>query len=203
MIEPADFSYVPAGNGRCGMSFSDPHLRSLGIDIRAMARGGTLAQTSHPAMPAQILTLTRHWLKLGGRGAPQWSQFELLDVAEVAPYLTIAECLAEHTFHFTFIGSAVSALLGEDVRDRQNQSALYGARRIHGGRLSVHDRFRRRGVPHYRRHRSARKLITSARWPGGIAAGKSSTVKYPSSNISWLMRGVCDCAMAPRITISK
>jgi len=118
MIEPADFSYVPAGNGRCGMSFSDPHLRSLGIDIRAMARGGTLAQTSHPAMPAQILTLTRHWLKLGGRGAPQWSQFELLDVAEVAPYLTIAECLAEHTFHFTFIGSAVSALLGEDVRDR-------------------------------------------------------------------------------------
>ena len=100
------------------MGFSDPHLRSVGIDIRAIVRGRDAGQTSHPMLPRQILTMTRHWLKLGGKVTPRWSQFELLDVTEIAPYLTIAECLAEHTFHFSFIGSAVSALLGEDLSER-------------------------------------------------------------------------------------
>lgn len=99
------------------MGFSE-HLRSVGVDLRAIARKRDAKQTSHPLLPPQILTMTLHWVKLGGKNAPHWSQFELLDVAEIAPYLTIAECVGEHTFHFTFIGSAVSALLSEDLNDR-------------------------------------------------------------------------------------
>jgi len=99
------------------MGFSD-HLRSIDVDVRAMARKREAQPAAHSSLPAQILTMTRHWLKWGGKSSPRWSQFELLDVAEIAPYLTIAECRDEHTFHFTFIGSAVSALLGEDVTDR-------------------------------------------------------------------------------------
>ncbi len=105
------------------MSFSD-HLRSVGLDVRAIARTQHTKQPAHLVLPPQILAMTRYWLKIGGKGTPRWSQFQLLDVAEIAPYITVAEAVAEQTFHFTFIGSAISALLGEDVKDRTISAAF-------------------------------------------------------------------------------
>jgi hypothetical protein len=90
-------------------------LKTVGLDVKAVAskRGNDLPQ--HPLLPAQVLELTRYWMALGGKTPPAWSQFEMMDVGDIVPYLTILRCNPDNSFTFTFTGSAVSAIIGEDL----------------------------------------------------------------------------------------
>lgn len=93
-------------------------LRTIGLDVKSVAktRGADLPQ--HPLLPPQVLQLTRYWMKLGGKTPPGWSQFEMMDLGEIVPYLTVLRCNPDNTFTFAFTGSAVSAILGEDLTGR-------------------------------------------------------------------------------------
>ena len=97
---------------------SSTALRTIGLDVRAVARKRGADLPQHPVLAAPVLSLTRHWLTLAGKTRPHWSQFEMLDVGDVIPYLTILQCRPDNTFTFTFMGSAVSAILGEDLTGR-------------------------------------------------------------------------------------
>ena len=39
----------------------------------------------------------------------------MMDVGDIVPYLTILRCNPDNSFTFTFTGSAVSAIIGEDL----------------------------------------------------------------------------------------
>ena len=97
------------------MDTQSTNLRAIGLDVKAVARKRGADLPQHPLLPAQVLALTRHWLALGGKTPPHWSQFEMMDVGDVVPYLTVLRCHPDHTFTFMFMGSAVSAVLGEDL----------------------------------------------------------------------------------------
>ncbi len=104
------------------MGFSESRLRAVGVDVKALARQSK-GQRADVVLPPQILTMTRYWLKLGGKSTPHWPQFQILAVAEIVPYLTIAECLSDGSFSFAFVGSAVAAFLGEDLGNRAISAA--------------------------------------------------------------------------------
>lgn len=96
------------------MDMTSSGLRAIGLDVKALAR-----KPAEPArqalLPPQVLTLTRYWLALGGKTPPLWSQFEMIHVGDVVPTLSFLRCNPDHTFTFTFMGSAVAAVLGEDL----------------------------------------------------------------------------------------
>lgn len=104
-------------------------LRTIGLDVKAVARkyGADLPQ--HPLLPEPVLALTRYWMALGGKTPPAWSQFNLMDIGEAAAYLTILRCDANNTFTFTFMGSAVSTVLGQDLTGESftAHNGLWGA----------------------------------------------------------------------------
>src|SRR4051812_26296692 len=88
-------------------------LRAIGLDVKAVAsRRGP--DRPHPLLPPQVLALTRYWLSLGGKTPPLWSQFELVEVGSIVPYLTILRCHSDSTFSFTFVGAAVAGVFGDD-----------------------------------------------------------------------------------------
>ena len=93
-------------------------LRTIGVDVKDVARKRGADSPQHPLLPAQVLAMTRHWLALGGKTPPHWTQFEMMDVGDTVAYLTVLRCNADNTFTFTFTGSAVSAILGEDLTGR-------------------------------------------------------------------------------------
>ena len=90
-------------------------LRAIGLDVKAVARKRGADLPHHPLLPPPVLQLTRHWLKLGGKTPPAWSQFEMMDVSDLVPYLTVLRCNPDNTFTFMFTGSAVSTILSEDL----------------------------------------------------------------------------------------
>src|SRR4051812_37554433 len=57
------------------MSLFGAGLRTIGLDVKAVARQRGADQPNHPLLPAQVLAMTRYWLKLGGKTAPHWPQF--------------------------------------------------------------------------------------------------------------------------------
>ncbi len=90
-------------------------LRAIGVDVKAVARRHSHGSAQHPVLPQQVLTLTRHWLALGGKTPPLWSQFEMMDMADLVPHLTILRCNPDNSFLFTFMGTSIAAVLGEDL----------------------------------------------------------------------------------------
>lgn len=97
------------------MHVASPGLKAIGLDVKAVARKRGADLPQHPLLPAQVLAMTRHWMNLGEGRAPATAQFEMMDVGDLVPYLTILRCNPDNTFTFTFTGSAVSAILGEDL----------------------------------------------------------------------------------------
>ncbi len=102
------------------MDIASSNLRHISLDLKAVARqsekrGQGPARSHHPLLPPQILQMTRQWLALGGKHPPVWSDFEMAEVGLVVPYLSVLRCHYDHSFSFTFMGSAVSAVLGEDL----------------------------------------------------------------------------------------
>lgn len=95
-----------------------PGLKTVGLDVKAVAssRGADLPQ--HPLLPPHVLQFTRYWMNLAATTRPSWTQFEMMDVADIVPYLTVLRCEPDSSFTFTFTGSAVSAILGEDLTGR-------------------------------------------------------------------------------------
>jgi hypothetical protein len=103
-------------------------LKTIGLDVKTVAKQRGADRPQHPLLPGQILELTRYWMALGGNVPPAWSQFEMMDVGDIVPYLTILRCNPDNTFTFTFTGSAVSAIIGEDLTGRTVSpgNAVYG-----------------------------------------------------------------------------
>ncbi|MBY0508552.1 MAG: hypothetical protein K2P94_00230 [Rhodospirillaceae bacterium] len=98
-------------------------LTTIGLDVKAVARTHGADLQQHSLLPPQVLALTRHWLALsgktgGGKTPPAAAQFEMMDVGDIVPYLTILRVNPDNTFTFTFTGSAVSAIIGEDLTGR-------------------------------------------------------------------------------------
>ena len=126
-------------------------LRAIGLDVKAVARKRGADLPHHPLLPPPVLQLTRHWLKLGGKTPPAWSQFEMMDVSDVVPYLTVLRCNPDNTFTFIFTGSAVSTILSEDLTGHTVSAAeaVWGGNRLvsplqAGGRCGRHPSPRRR-----------------------------------------------------------
>jgi hypothetical protein len=93
-------------------------LETIRLDVRAVARQRGADLPQHPVLPPQVLEMTRYWMSRGGHTPPCWSQFDLMDAGDLVPYLTVLRCNGDGTFTFTFTGSAVSALIGEDLTGR-------------------------------------------------------------------------------------
>ncbi|MBL8645247.1 MAG: hypothetical protein JNK21_15045 [Rhodospirillaceae bacterium] len=88
------------------------HITAL--DIKTLARDRGPHRPSHPLLPHPVIGFTQYWLNLGeGDGLPDWSGYDLMDVADHAPYLTVLRLGADGV-HVEFVGSAVTALVGED-----------------------------------------------------------------------------------------
>ncbi|MBL8628239.1 MAG: hypothetical protein JNM81_01330 [Rhodospirillaceae bacterium] len=80
-----------------------------------MARDRGPHRPHHPLLPHPVIGFTQHWLNLGNNGSlPQWSAFDLRDVGENAPHLTILKIASDGSVDVEFVGSAVSALVGEE-----------------------------------------------------------------------------------------
>ncbi len=93
-------------------------MRTIGLDVKAVARRRGADLPQHSILSPPVLGLTRYWLELQHAAAPVWSDFEIMDVGDAVPYLTILECRPDNTFTFKFMGSAVSAFLGQDLTGR-------------------------------------------------------------------------------------
>jgi len=93
-------------------------LTTIGLDVKAVARNHGADLPQHSLLPPQILAMTRHWLALGGKTPPAAAQFEMMDVGDIVPYLTVLRVNPDNSFTFTFTGSAVSAIIGEDLTGR-------------------------------------------------------------------------------------
>jgi hypothetical protein len=84
------------------------------LDIKTLARDRAPHRPSHPLLPHPVIGFTQHWLNLGdGADAPLWSAFDLMDVGDHAPYLTVLK-VSDNAVEVEFVGSAVTALVGED-----------------------------------------------------------------------------------------
>jgi subtilisin family serine protease len=85
------------------------------LDIKSLARDQGPHRPSHPLLPHPVIGFTQYWLNLGeGDGLPQWSTFDLMDLGENAPHLTVLKINTDNTVDVEFVGSAVTALVGED-----------------------------------------------------------------------------------------
>jgi hypothetical protein len=93
-------------------------LKTIGLDVKAVARNHGADLPQHSLLPPQVLAMTRHWLALGGKTPPAAAQFDMMDVGDIVPYLTILRVNPDNSFTFTFTGSAVSAIIGEDLTGR-------------------------------------------------------------------------------------
>ena len=85
------------------------------LDIRRVAQTRTAGQPRHPLLPPPILAFTQRWLTLAEGRTPSWSSFDMTNVGDTLPYLTILKCRGEKSFDVEFVGSAITALAGEDL----------------------------------------------------------------------------------------
>jgi|GEM_PF-2397249 len=85
-------------------------MQTVSLDIKQLARDRVPSQPRHPLLPPQIITFTRRWLSLADGFTPRWAQFDMLDVADSVPYLTVLKARGERAFDVEFVGSAVTAL---------------------------------------------------------------------------------------------
>jgi hypothetical protein len=85
-------------------------MQALSLDIKQLARERSPSQPRHSLLPPPILAFTRHWLNLADGFTPRWPQFDMLDVADAVPYLTVLKARGERAFDVEFVGSAVTAL---------------------------------------------------------------------------------------------
>lgn len=89
------------------------HISAL--DIKGLARERGAHQPSHPLLPPPIIAFTQYWLKLAEGRTPTWASFDMMDVAEAAPYLTILKVRGESACDLEFVGSGMTAIIGEDI----------------------------------------------------------------------------------------
>lgn len=85
------------------------------LDVKSVARQRGDEKPRHPLLPPALLAFTNYWMDLRDNLLPRWSAFHLIDVQEMAPYLTIFKCQGDKAFEVEFMGSAVASLLGEDL----------------------------------------------------------------------------------------
>lgn len=85
------------------------------LDIKSLARERGPHMPSHTMLPPPILAFTQYWLGLADGRTPNWAAFDMFDVAETAPYLTILKSRGEHAVDLEFVGSAITAVAGEDL----------------------------------------------------------------------------------------
>jgi hypothetical protein len=90
-------------------------MQTVTLDVKSVARLRGDHQPRHPLLPPAVLAFTKYWMKLSERRPPRWSLFQLVDARDAAPYITIFKCHGEASFTVEFMGSAVSAMLGEDL----------------------------------------------------------------------------------------
>lgn len=90
-------------------------MQTVTIDVKSIARHRGPHQPRHPTLPPAILAFTKYWMQLGEPRPPTWARFQMLDVLDIVPYLTVFKCHGEPCFTVEFMGSAVAAMLGEDM----------------------------------------------------------------------------------------
>ncbi|MCB2107811.1 MAG: PAS domain-containing protein [Rhodobacteraceae bacterium] len=94
-------------------------MQTVAIDLKSVARERGAHQPRHPLVPAAILAFTRYWMKLSESRPPAWSLFNLVDIQEIAPYITVMRANGNGTYEIEFMGSAVSTMVGEDLTGTQ------------------------------------------------------------------------------------
>jgi hypothetical protein len=90
-------------------------LQPVNLDVKTLARERGAHRPRHPLLPSAVLAFTRYWMKLSQTRPPRWSLFHMIDVQDIAPYITVLKCEGGSTYTVEFMGSAVSTMLGEDL----------------------------------------------------------------------------------------
>lgn len=90
-------------------------MQAVTIDVKSIARQRGAHQPRHPTLPPAVLAFTRYWMGLSDQRPPMWPSFQMLNVLELVPYLTVFKCHGDSRFEVEFMGSAVSAMIGEDL----------------------------------------------------------------------------------------
>ncbi|MDX2221638.1 MAG: hypothetical protein SFV21_02750 [Rhodospirillaceae bacterium] len=89
--------------------------QALHLDVKTLARERGAHRPRHPLMPPAVLAFTRYWMRLSQTRPPRWSLFHMIDVQDIAPYVTVLRCDGGSAFTVEFMGSAVATMLGEDL----------------------------------------------------------------------------------------
>lgn len=98
-------------------------MQTVTLDVKSVARQRGPHQPRHPVLPPAILAFTKHWIGLSEDKPPRWESFQMIDVMEVVPYITIFKCVGGSAFAIEFMGSGVSAMLGEDLTGMEFDSS--------------------------------------------------------------------------------
>jgi len=84
------------------------------VEVKDLVRTRGPHQPRHPLLPHPIITFTHCWLDLDDGLPPAFAAFDMIDVVDVVPYLTILKRTGEGIYTIDFAGSAIAALSGED-----------------------------------------------------------------------------------------
>ncbi|MBM3512586.1 MAG: hypothetical protein FJX59_02605 [Alphaproteobacteria bacterium] len=98
-------------------------MQTVTLDVKSVARQRGPHQPRHPVLPPAILTFIKHWVGLSEDKPPRWHLFQMLGVMEQVPYLAIFKCVGGSAFMVEFMGSAVSAMIGDDMTGMEFNSS--------------------------------------------------------------------------------
>ena len=66
-------------------------------------------------LPAPVVDVAKQWCRITKDKTPRWSEFSMSAFGEAASHMTVLHKLPDGRFSFEFCGSAVAAMIGQDL----------------------------------------------------------------------------------------